>query len=88
MLLVMFAVSVLVFLIFNAIPNGDPAVRMAGPEASDTQIAVIRREWGFDRSLPAQYAIRLGHVHMMPMVHSSVIRPPLSHSSTGPMPGS
>jgi peptide/nickel transport system permease protein len=55
MLLVMFAVSVLVFLIFNAIPNGDPAVRMAGPEASETQIAVIRREWGFDDPLPVQY---------------------------------
>ena len=30
MLLVMFALSVLVFLIFNAIPNGDPAQRIAG----------------------------------------------------------
>jgi peptide/nickel transport system permease protein len=55
MLLVMFAVSVLVFLIFNAIPNGDPAVRLAGPEASPTQISVIRREWGFDDPLPVQY---------------------------------
>jgi peptide/nickel transport system permease protein len=55
MLLVMFAVSVLVFLIFNAIPNGDPAARLAGPEASPTQISVIRREWGFDDPLPIQY---------------------------------
>jgi peptide/nickel transport system permease protein len=55
MLLVMFAVSVLVFVIFNAIPNGDPAERLAGPEASETQIAVIRREWGFDDPLPVQY---------------------------------
>ena len=55
MLLVMFAVSVLVFLIFNTIPNGDPARRMAGPEASDTQVEVIRREWGFDEPLPVQY---------------------------------
>ena len=30
MVLVMFAVSVLTFLIFNVIPNGDPAVRIAG----------------------------------------------------------
>ena len=55
MLLVMFAVSVLVFLIFNAIPNSDPAVRLAGPDASSTQISVIRREWGFDDPLPVQY---------------------------------
>jgi peptide/nickel transport system permease protein len=55
MLPVMFAVSVLVFLIFNAIPNGDPARRMAGPEATETQVEVIRREWGFDEPLPLQY---------------------------------
>ena len=30
MMFVLFAVSVLTFLIFNVIPNGDPAVRMAG----------------------------------------------------------
>jgi peptide/nickel transport system permease protein len=55
MVLVMFAVSVLVFLIFNAIPDGDPARRMAGPEPSETQVEVIRREWGFDEPLPLQY---------------------------------
>ena len=56
MLLVLFAVSVLVFLIFNAIPGGDPAARIAGEHVSPTQLEVIRREWGFDRSLPVQYA--------------------------------
>ena len=30
MIAVLFAISVLTFLIFEAIPNGDPAVRMAG----------------------------------------------------------
>ena len=33
MVLVLFAVSVLVFLIFNVIPNSDPAQRMAGKNA-------------------------------------------------------
>jgi peptide/nickel transport system permease protein len=55
MLLVMFAVSVLVFLIFNAIPNGDPAQLIAGEQATETQIEVIRREWDFDEPLPVQY---------------------------------
>jgi peptide/nickel transport system permease protein len=54
--LVLFAVSVLVFLIFNAIPGGDPAVRIAGDHVTSTQLEVIRHEWGFDRSLPVQYA--------------------------------
>jgi peptide/nickel transport system permease protein len=55
MLLVLFAVSVLVFLIFNAIPGGDPAVRMAGEHVTPSQLEVIRHEWGFDSSLPVQY---------------------------------
>ena len=32
MVLVLFAISVLTFLIFNVIPGGDPAVRLAGPQ--------------------------------------------------------
>jgi peptide/nickel transport system permease protein len=56
MVLVLFAVSVLVFLIFNAIPGGDPAARMAGEHVTPSQLQAIRREWGFDRSLPVQYA--------------------------------
>jgi peptide/nickel transport system permease protein len=60
MFLVMFAVSVLVFLIFNAIPNGDPAQLIAGDQATETQIEVIRREWGFDEPLPVQYVRTMG----------------------------
>ena len=55
MALVMFAVSVLTFLIFNVIPNGDPAVRMAGRQPTETQIEAIRQEWGFDENLVVQY---------------------------------
>jgi peptide/nickel transport system permease protein len=55
MVLVMFAVSILTFLIFNAIPNGDPAERMAGRVPTDTQIEAIRREWGFDENVFVQY---------------------------------
>jgi peptide/nickel transport system permease protein len=55
MVFVMFAVSVLTFLIFNVIPNSDPAVRMAGRQASESTINAIREEWGFNESLPQQY---------------------------------
>lgn len=55
MVVVLFAVSVLTFLIFNVIPNGDPAARMAGKAPTEAQIEAIRAEWGFDRSLPVQY---------------------------------
>src|ERR687893_1040340 len=62
MVLVMFAVSVLTFLIFNVIPNGDPAVRMAGKQPTETQIAAIRREWGFNDNIFVQYATTMKKV--------------------------
>ena len=55
MVMVMFAVSVLTFLIFNVIPNGDPAVRMAGRQPTETQIEQIRKEWGFNDNIVVQY---------------------------------
>ncbi|HKG35138.1 MAG TPA: ABC transporter permease [Solirubrobacterales bacterium] len=55
MVFVMFAVSILVFLIFNVLPNGDPAVRMAGKVPTETQVEAIRQEWGFEEPLPVQY---------------------------------
>ena len=56
MVLVLFAVSVITFLIFNVIPNGDPAVRMAGKQPTETQVQAIREEWGFDEPIYVQYA--------------------------------
>jgi peptide/nickel transport system permease protein len=55
MALVLFAVSVLTFLIFNVIPNNDPAERMAGRNSTQTEIEQIRKEWKFDDPLPTQY---------------------------------
>ena len=56
MLFVLFAISVLTFAIFNVIPGGDPAVRMAGRNANNAQIEAIRKDFGFDRPLHVQYA--------------------------------
>jgi peptide/nickel transport system permease protein len=55
MVAVLFAVSVLTFLIFNVIPNSDPALRMAGKNATPILVENITEEWGFDDSLPQQY---------------------------------
>jgi len=59
MVFVMFAVSVLTFLIFNVIPNGDPAVRMAGKQPTEEQIEEIREEWGFDEPVYEQYVVTM-----------------------------
>ena len=55
MVLVLFAVSILTFLIFNVIPGDDPAVRMAGKNPTETKIEAIRAEWNFDDPLHVQY---------------------------------
>jgi peptide/nickel transport system permease protein len=55
MLFVLWAVSVLTFFIFQVIPNGDPAERMAGKQPREAQIAAIREEWGFNDNLIVQY---------------------------------
>jgi peptide/nickel transport system permease protein len=53
---VLLAISLLTFMIFQVIPGGDPALRMAGREATPQQVQDVRRAWGFDRPLYVQYA--------------------------------
>ncbi len=53
--IVLFAISILVFTIFNVIPGGDPALRLAGRRPTAENIQQIRRTWGFDKPLPVQY---------------------------------
>ena len=55
MLAVLFAISIVTFSIFNVIPNGDPALRLAGRNTSADQISAIRRTWGFDKPVYVQY---------------------------------
>ena len=52
---VLFAVSVLVFLIFFKTPGVDPARQMAGRNPNPETIAQIRKDFGLDKSLPEQY---------------------------------
>src|SRR4051812_36341332 len=60
MVFVLFAISLLTFVIFNVIPGGDPATRMAGRNANNAQIAAIKKDWGFDQSKPEQYVKLMG----------------------------
>jgi peptide/nickel transport system permease protein len=62
MVAVLFAVSVIVFLIFNVIPDSDPAQQMAGKVATPQLVASITDEWGFDDPLPQQYLTMMGKI--------------------------
>jgi peptide/nickel transport system permease protein len=57
--LVMFALSVLVFLIFFATPGVDPAARIAGRNADPQTLKQVRHDFGFDRPVPVQYGIMM-----------------------------
>jgi len=62
MVFVLFIVSVLVFVIFNVIPNSPPAQRLAGKNATPVLVKSIEEEWGFDEPLPVQYATMMKKV--------------------------
>jgi ABC-type dipeptide/oligopeptide/nickel transport system permease component len=56
--LAMFGVVVLVFAVSHVL--GDPAQLILGPRASAQQLAQLRHQLGYDRSLPAQFWSYLG----------------------------
>jgi peptide/nickel transport system permease protein len=55
MIAVLFAISVVTFTIFNVIPNGDPALRLAGHSTTPATVAAIRRQYGFNKPVYVQY---------------------------------
>jgi peptide/nickel transport system permease protein len=71
MLVVLFAVSVLTFLIFNVMPGGDPALRMAGRQPDPGQLQRIREDWGFNEPIYVQYLKTMGQVFSGDMVSYS-----------------
>ena len=58
-LLVMFAISVLTYLIFFATPGVDPAARIAGRNADPATLAAVKHDFGLDRPFPIPYAIMM-----------------------------
>lgn len=54
MIPILIMVSVLIFLFVHLIP-GDPARLVAGEDASEKDIELVRKELGLDQSLPVQY---------------------------------
>ena len=85
-LIVVFVVSVLVFLGLRALP-GDPATTLGGETSDPAVLAAIRHEYLLDRPLPVQYGRwlwlalhgNLGEDHRsIPVSHTIVTRLPLT----------
>jgi peptide/nickel transport system permease protein len=60
--IVLIAISILTFLIFQAIPNGDPALRLAGRTSTPQTVEAIRKTWGFDQPIYVQYFTTMGKI--------------------------
>ena len=67
---------VLVFLLLRLTP-GDPAAQILGDQATPEQIAALRHQLGFDRSLPVQFTLWLGDVARLRLGDSLFFRRPV-----------
>jgi peptide/nickel transport system permease protein len=62
LIVVLFAITVLVFLIFFHTPGVDPARQMAGRHPDPATIAQVKHQFGLDRALPVQYVLMMKHL--------------------------
>src|SRR3954451_1236560 len=58
----LFAITLITFIIFSVLPAGDPAVLRAGRQPSPELIAAIRQQLGLDKSKPVQFVNYLGDI--------------------------
>ena len=56
-MIVLFTISVMVYLIFFATPGVDPAARIAGRSASPATVEQVRIAFGLNRPLPIRYLL-------------------------------
>lgn len=82
--IVIFA-SIGVFLMIHLVP-GDPVLTVTGLEASAEQMARVREEMGFNRSLPVQYFDWVGRVLTGDLGNSLVSQKPVTELIADRMP--
>ncbi len=74
---VVFGISVLVFVLLRLTP-GDPAIMIAGPQATGEELAIVRRSLGLDKPIPVQYVLWLSRVVRGDLGRSSQVGSPVS----------
>jgi peptide/nickel transport system permease protein len=73
---VLLAVVIAAFLVIRLIP-GDPVVQMLGIQASDENVAAVKRDLGLDRSIPEQLVTFVGRAFTGDLGTSIVKRAPV-----------
>jgi len=59
MVAVLFAITILTFLIFFATPGIDPSRQLAGRNPDPATVAAIKHQFGLDRPLPVRYVLMM-----------------------------
>jgi peptide/nickel transport system permease protein len=62
LVVVLFAISVLTFLIFFATPGIDPSRQLAGRNPNPATVAAVKHQFGLDRPLPVQYVLMMKRI--------------------------
>ena len=74
---VVFGISVLVFTLLRLTP-GDPAMMIAGPQATAAELAAVRTSLGLDQPIPLQFVLWLGHALQGDLGRSSQLGVPVA----------
>ncbi len=82
---VLLLASVAVFLLVHLVP-GDPALLLAGPDATPEVVQAVRRDMGLDAPLPVQYALWAGHVLQGDLGRSYISRLPVTQLIRNALP--
>jgi len=82
---VLFLASIIVFVFIRLVP-GNPALILAGPDATPDTIVAIRQQMGLDAPLPQQYLIWIGHVLRGDLGRSFINRLPIAQLIAAAMP--
>ena len=81
----LFGVAVIVFFVIRVVP-GNPIAMMLPPGASEADIARLETQYGFDKSIPEQFAIWLGGVMQGDFGTSITTRQPVADLVLGRLP--
>ena len=82
---VLLIVAVLTFFLMHLLP-GDPAVVIAGPEASKEAVEQIRRQLGLDRSIVEQLFVWIGHLLQGDLGRSLLLNQPVTQAVAERLP--
>src|SRR5215472_1072880 len=78
-------VAVLTFVLMRLLP-GDPAIQLLGDRATDANIARLRSDMGFDRSIAVQFWTYMVHIATLHLGDSITLHVPVTQLIAERMP--